>query len=359
MMRTDSHRSRGHWLAPLFVVFAGAVVYSNSFHAPFFFDDTTAIVKNPQICSLNPFKFPPLGPTTVTGRPVLIFTFAVNYAIARLRVEIYHATNLAIHLLAALFLYGIVRRTLLRKQIWGNRFDGSATWLAAMVAVLWVVHPLNTQSVTFICQRAESLAGLFFLASIYWLIRSADGNKWWGVAAVFACGLGMASKEIVAAAPILAILYDRAFLAGSFKEALIRRWKIYAGMAATWAFILLSLQTGRRGTMVGFHLGISPIEYARTELNVMARYVRLAFWPADLAFDYYDWPIAGIGLTFNGRAGWAWGWPPPRSSRCDGGPASDSWGRGSFSFWRRPRAFFPSRMRPRRSSECICPLQWW
>jgi hypothetical protein len=224
--------------------------------------------------------------------------------IGRLRVETYHATNLLIHLLAALILYGIVRRTLL--GMGPNPAPRSATWLAAMVAALWVVHPLNTQSVTFIVQRAESLAGLFFLASIYCVIRAAEGGGGWGIAAVIACGLGMASKEIVAVAPILAVLYDRTFLAGTFKEALTRRWKIYAGMAATWAFILLSLHTGHRETMVGFHLGISPIEYARTELNVIARYLHLAFWPTIWSSIITIGRSRSIGLMLSGRAGWCW-----------------------------------------------------
>jgi protein O-mannosyl-transferase len=286
-MVANSQHSRGHWAAPLLVIFLGTVAYSNSLHGPFIFDDAAAIEKNPQICSLNPFKYPSPGPTAVAGRPAVIFTLAVDYAIGRLHVEIYHATNLLIHLLAAMTLYGVVRRTLLRMEM-----CGSATWLAAFAAAVWVVHPLDTQAVTYIVQRSESLASLFFLASIYCVIRAADGRKGWGIAAVVACGLGMASKEIVAVAPIVIVLYDRTFLAGTFKAALARRWKIYAGMAAMWVFILFSLHTGGRETMVGFHLGISPIDYARTELNVIARYLRLAFWPTDLVLDYYDWPIA-------------------------------------------------------------------
>jgi protein O-mannosyl-transferase len=287
-----SGHSRGRWLAQIFVIFAGAVAYSNSFHGPFIFDDAISIAKNPQIYSLNPFKYPSLGPSAVAGRPALIFTLALDYAIGGLHVEIYHATNLLIHLLAALTLYGVVRRTLLRTGVCGNRQVESATWLAGMVAILWAVHPLDTQAVTYIAQRSESLASLFFLLSIYCVIRAADGPKGWGVAAVIACGLGMASKEIVAVAPILIMLYDRTFLAGTFKSALARRWKIYAGMAAMWIFILFSLHTGEREIMVGSHLGVSPIEYLRTELNVIARYLRLAFWPTDLVLDYYDWPIA-------------------------------------------------------------------
>jgi tetratricopeptide (TPR) repeat protein len=314
MNQPKSNVGRVRWMAPLLVICIGVIAYSNSLEGPFIFDDMAAIVRNPQICSLNPFKFPSPGPTAIAGRPVVIFSFAANYAIGRLRVQGYHLTNLLIHLGAAMLLYGIVRRTLLGSEIWRRRFAGSATWLAAMVAAMWAVHPLDTQSVTYIVQRSESLAGLFLLGTIYCVIRSAEGvgcaiaentagkpagytgkghaRGVWGILAVIACALGMGSKEIVAAGPFLAVLYDRTFLAGSFKQALKLRWRIYAGMAATWALILLSLHTGLRGTMVGFHLGISPVEYARTELNVIARYLRLALWPTDLTLDYYDWPMA-------------------------------------------------------------------
>jgi protein O-mannosyl-transferase len=123
----------------------------------------------------------------------------------------------------------------------------------------------------------------------------------------------MLTKEIAAVAPILALLYDRAFMAGSFQRALKIRWKIYAGLAGTWLLILISLSTGLRGTMVGFHLGISTLAYARTETNVVAHYVRLALWPSDLTLDYYDWPIAWNwpDVTWRGRLvmlaviGWA------------------------------------------------------
>jgi len=287
-----SHHPRGLRLAPLLVLFIGAIAYSNSLHGPFIFDDNLAIVDNPQVRSLNPFKFPPKIATTISGRPMLIFSFAVDYAIAGLHREIYHITNLLIHLVSALFLYGIVRRTLRSPKIAGGRFVSAAPILAAIIASLWVVHPLTTQSVTFIVQRAESLAGLFLLATLYFTIRLTGGSRWWGPLAVIACACGMATKEIVAAAPILALLYDRTFVAGSFKDALARRWKFYLALAATWLLILYSLHTGLRGTMVGFNLGISPPDYARTELNVIARYLRLAFWPTDLTLDYGDWPVA-------------------------------------------------------------------
>jgi protein O-mannosyl-transferase len=284
--------SRSRWLAPMLVVFAGVIAYSNSLHGPFIFDDNFAIVDNPQIRSLDPFRFPPTIPTTISGRPILIFSFAVNYAIAGLNREIYHITNLLIHLTCALFLYGIVRRTLLSPEIASDLSASNAIILAALIALLWVIHPLTTQSVTYVVQRAESLAGLFLLATLYFTIRLTGGSRWWSLLAVIACACGMATKEIVAAAPILALLYDRTFVTGSFKDALARRWRFYLSLAATWLLILYSLHTGSRGTMVGFNLGISPLDYARTELNVISRYLRLAFWPNALTLDYADWPLA-------------------------------------------------------------------
>lgn len=291
-MVADSRHSRGRWAAPLLVIFTGAIAYSNSLQGPFIFDDIAAIVRNPQIRSLNPYKYHADGPTTLSGRPILAFSFAADYAFGGTKVAIYHVTNVLIHILSALILFAIVRRSLLCGDLWADRFARSATWLAAIVAALWVVHPLNTQAVTYIVQRAESLASLFFLASIYCLIRSADGSKWWGIGVVAACGLGMASKETTAALPVVALLYDRTFLAGSFRQALNRRWKVYLGMGMMWGFILHAFFTDRHEGTVGFNLWASPIEYARTELNVIALYLRLAFWPTQLCLDYYDWPLA-------------------------------------------------------------------
>jgi len=294
---TRSNSDSTRWFAPLLVIFIGALAYSNSFTGPFIFDDTVSIQRNPQIRSLIPYKLASDGPTAISGRPVVIFSFALNYAISRLHVVPYHVTNLLIHLLAASVLYAIVRRTLLGNDRLARsaRAEGKASAaLSAMVAAIWIAHPLNTQAVTYLSQRSESLASFFFLATIYCVIRAAQGRSgwWWGAGAILACALGMGTKEIVAVAPILAILYDRTFLAGTFKAALKLRWGIYAGMAATWILILLSLHTGQRETMVGYHLGISTLDYARTELNVVAHYLRLAFWPSDLVLDYYDWPIA-------------------------------------------------------------------
>ncbi len=176
MSRSNSDSAR--WFAPWLVIVVGVLAYSNSFTGPFIFDDAVAIQRNPQIRSLIPYKLPSDGPTAISGRPVVIFSFALNYAISRLDVVPYHVANLLIHLLAALLLYAVVRRTLLRR----DRFAASATALSGLIAAIWIAHPLGTQAVTYLCQRCESLASLFFLAAIYCVIRAAEGRAKWASA---------------------------------------------------------------------------------------------------------------------------------------------------------------------------------
>ena len=132
-------------------------------------------------------------------------------------VEVYHVTNLLIHLACGAVLFGIVRRNLSSARIWGQRFEKSAHWLAGAVTAVWLVHPLNTESVTYIVQRAESLTALFYLLVIYCLIRE------WKLAAVAACALGMGTKEVMATAPLVALIYDRTFISGSFRSAVKTR----------------------------------------------------------------------------------------------------------------------------------------
>ncbi len=176
-------------------------------------------------------RWPP-ATTTLAGRPLAALSFAINYALAGRTTWPYHATNLAIHIAAALLLLGVVRRTLLAVGK-SPRFSLAC---AAAIAALWAVHPLQTESVTYIVQRVESLAGLFYLLALYCLIRQASSigrAKWWSVSAVVACLLGVCTKEIMATAPVVLLAYDAIFLAGSIGGGLRRRWGTYLAMAAT------------------------------------------------------------------------------------------------------------------------------
>ena len=131
----------------------------------------------------------------------------------------YHPANLAIHASAALVLFGIVRRTLQGPRL-RDRFGTQANGLAAAVAVCWAVHPLQTESVTYIIQRMESLMGLFLLLTLYCVIRGhhSPRRSGWYAGAVTCCALGMGTKEGMVIAPIIVLLYDRIFLADSWAD---------------------------------------------------------------------------------------------------------------------------------------------
>ena len=220
------------------VALATAACYLNSFNGPFVFDDVESIVHNPTIHDIGSAVFPPAaGGATIVGRPILNLSLAVNYVCGGMDVWGYHVFNLAVHVLAVLTLFGIVRRTLMLPSV-GERLALAAPYLAAAVALLWAVHPLQTELVTYVVQRAESLMGLFYFLTLYCVIRSsASGAARWSLAAVLSCAMGMATKEVMVTVPLIALLYDRTFLAGSFARALQKRWGLYAGMAACWGVL--------------------------------------------------------------------------------------------------------------------------
>ena len=264
-----------------------------AFRGAFVFDDLPAIVENPTIRDLGRPRlilFPAAhAGETVAGRPFLNLTFALNYAVSGAAPWSYHAVNLLIHTLAALALFGIVRRTLLRFPPRPARHGVDPSWFAFTVALLWALHPLQTAAVTYVAQRAESLMGLCFLLTLYCFIRGLDAPhpRRWQVATILACILGMGSKEVMVAAPLLVLLYDCTFFAGSWRGAWRARGKIHVALFSTWIILaLLVAGTQSRGGTAGFSAGISPWHYALTQCEALVHYLRVAFWPVPLVFDY-------------------------------------------------------------------------
>jgi tetratricopeptide (TPR) repeat protein len=288
------------WAAAAVILVAVLAAYSNSFHGPFVFDDIDTIHDNRSIRRLWP-PWQALSPkafATAEGRPVLNLSLAICYAIGEFQVEPYHVFNLAIHLLAGLALFGVVRRIAMLPSM-QQRFGRAAAYLAAAVATLWTLHPLQTESVTYVIQRAESMMGLFYLLTIYCVLRGLDAARPqpWNALAIVACALGMATKEVMVSAPMMVVLFDRIFFFGSFREAWRRRRGMYVGLAATWAilFALILISGGRSGSVALSHGQVTPLQYAMTQCRCIIRYLWLSFWPAPLVFDYGA-PDAGVPI---------------------------------------------------------------
>lgn len=310
----------GHWyaflarpenLALAAIVLAGIWAYSTSFAGVFVFDDLRAIVENPHIRDLWPLTRSMSAPrdVTVSGRPVACLTLALNYAMAPpdardvmqpggpaalpdasshfyRNIWDYHALNLTVHLLAGLTLFGIVRRTLLTRKL-RERFGGVSALLAFLVALLWLVHPLQTQSVTYIVQRVESLMGLFYLLTLYCAIRAAGAGprrRWWVTGSIAACALGMGSKETMVTAPLVVWLWDFVFEGEGGQD---RRKTLYAGLAATWIILAVLVASDPRPNSAGFGLGgWTWWAYLKTQAEVVVHYLKLAVVPLPLIFDY-------------------------------------------------------------------------
>ena len=284
-------RTHAAWAVAV-IVLSILAAYHNSFGVPFVLDDISAIPENSSIRKLWPISAalsPPASGTTVSGRPVANLTLALNYAISGTDTWSYHAVNLVIHVLGALVLFGLVRRTLRLPDL-SARFGRDSTGLALAISLLWALHPLLTESVTYVVQRVESLMGLFYLLTLYLFVRSVDSPRpaRWKMCMVTACLLGMATKETMATAPIIVLLYDRTFVAGTFRSALQQRRGLYASLAATWVpLAFLAAGTGwSRGGSAGFSASISPAAYWVTQFEAVARYLLLSLWPHPLVFDY-------------------------------------------------------------------------
>lgn len=281
-----------------------ALAWSNSLHGPFIFDDIPSIPENRTIRDLWDIPAvlsPPGDGVTVDSRPILNLSFAINYAISGMDVVGYHVGNIIIHALATLTLFGVVRRTLLLPSVRGRlgsaaASDLSAAGIALAVALLWGVHALQTESVTYMVQRAESLMGLLYLLTLYCVIRGAAAKlAWpWYAGAVAACAAGMASKEVTATAPVVILLYDVVFLAGSgagltgaIREVMRRRWAVYACFALSYAILVgLMISGGSRSGSVGKVANFDAFSYSMRQLGVITHYLRLSFWPRPLCLDY-------------------------------------------------------------------------
>ncbi len=278
-------------LGVLAIVVVAELSYSNSFEVPFQFDDLQRI----QGGAANHALWPPWKGLATSTRPVAAYTFAIDYALHGSGVRGYHETNLSIHVASALVLLGVVRRSLSQGRL-APRYGPVADRLALVVALVWVAHPLQTEAVTYIYQRYESLMGLFFLLTLYGFTRAQASPRpvLWYSSSVISSLLALGCKEVAAVGPLVVLWYDRAFVASTWSEVLRRRGSYYALLAGVPALLAASLLMRRQIYVGGGALavdGISPLDYALTQPGVILRYLRLCVWPQGQCLDY-GWPLA-------------------------------------------------------------------
>jgi hypothetical protein len=268
-----------------------AVAYGNSFTTPWVFDGADHHGDHFGAAGgLSPWQC-----LSRSMRPVGLATFLAQDALHGDVLWAYHAVNLAIHAFSAILLYAIVRRTLAAGR-WTPRYADRAGAAALAVAALWAVHPLQTGSVTYLYQRYESLMGMFFLLSLYLLVRGIGGFRpyAWYAGSILAFLLAAATKEVAIVFPLVALWYDRTFAAGSWGE-LVRKRGGYYGVLGLCLLVPALYAAGRWARYVEGGLfagsGVSVRDYALTQPGVLLHYLKLCFWPQGQCLDYH-WPIA-------------------------------------------------------------------
>jgi len=311
------------------IVAMTCIAYINSFGGDFVFDDIPEIASNPALDRWWPPWRPMFGGEN-PARPLPYFSFAVDRAIWGVNPFGFHLTNLAVHLIAALALFDLTRLTLLSPRL-HDRWSAQSVSLALVLAGLWAIHPLQTQAVTYVYQRIESMAGMFSLLSLASFARALAAErpgKWLG-ASVAACAAAMACKENAVVLPVLLLLYDWFFspaaTAAAWRTDVRSRGGFHAACFLTWIILAMVILVQANEYQEFGTAKRSPLTYALTQPGVILHYLRLAVLPIGQCFDHSGWPAverikagqlpaylaigAVAGLSLFGtvkRQPWAW-----------------------------------------------------
>ena len=284
----EAPRSQHGWWQLGLIMLVGFLAYANSLSGPFVFDDHSAVLENVNIRDwASPSVFTARRDTPTAGRPLVNLSLALNYATGGLDPRGYHEVNLVLHLFCGLMLWACIRQTLDMPRLPDPVRRWSAD-IATASALIWIVHPLNSEVVDYMTQRSESMMALCYFATIYASARawSSSRPRSWNTVAVITCGLGMWCKESMVTAPVVVWLYDAVFVFGSVRIALTRRWPLYLGLATTWLLIAIVIWSGPRTHSAGFGASVSPWSYLVDQTVMITRYARLAWWPRGLVIAY-------------------------------------------------------------------------
>lgn len=259
-------------------------VYEPALRGPFVFDDQYLPFTTQEGA---PWHFS----DAIAGlRPLLMASFWVNYRLSGLEPFSYHVLNVLLHLVTGILVWVVVRRLLERAGTAG----GLRELLAVFAAGLFLLHPVQTESVAYVASRSENLSGMFFSAALaLFLCRRSEAVSWPAAAGVLALfGAAVSTKEHTAVLPALLLLADYFWNPGFSLRGIGRNWRLYVPMAAAgllagrWTWGIL------RGDTAGFGLPEFTWQtYFFTQCRVVWRYVRLFFLPYGQTIDY-DLPIS-------------------------------------------------------------------
>jgi len=268
------------WAAALLL--AVALAYLPSFGVNFFLDDFRIILENPLLHEVLDFgaiwRFS-------EARFIGSLTFAANYSLHGEAVFGYHLVNFLIHLLAGLALFWLARGLFASPamQVARGPWVRWAPWIAVAIFLL---HPLQTQAVTYIVQRYTSLMAMFYLLSMaaYTWARLRHSAPLL-VLSIAGLGLAALTKQTAATLPLAVLLIELMF----FRRLSGRAWALVLGsavVAATTAAWLLTLPALDVTGLTRETDQISRVDYLATQMEVLWRYIGLFFLIGEQRLEY-------------------------------------------------------------------------
>ncbi|HEV2199788.1 MAG TPA: hypothetical protein VGR73_08195 [Bryobacteraceae bacterium] len=257
------------WAAALAGLYAVMEIYGPALRGPFVFDDRALPYMSPSI-ALQPFA------AWIRGvRPLLMFTFWLDYQRGGIEPSGYHLTNVLLHFLTSVVVAFIAARLLGWVQVEGRQRDV----LAVLAGAIFLVHPAQTESVAYVASRSEALSVFFFYAGLaVFLYRGEESMKWpRALASVALFGAAVVTKEHTAVFPVVVVLADYFWNRGG-----VRKNAVFYGLVAVCGTggAYMVVQVLRGATTAGFGTpGVTPLTYFFTQCRVVWHYVRLFFFP--------------------------------------------------------------------------------
>jgi Tfp pilus assembly protein PilF len=264
------------------------LIYADTLTTPFIFDDIHNIRDNPHIrvTSLDlenltraAFQSPE------SSRPVANISFALNYYLSGLNLAGFHLVNIMIHLTGGIFLYYFAKATLKTPGL--HCRSEKCRWIPFFTTFLWMVHPLQTQSVAYLVQRMNSLAAAFYILSMLLYVKFRLGagtrRKWMSFAGcVLAGALAVGTKEIAATLPIFIILYEWYFFQRLSLKWGRQHFLVLGGILLLFIIISLSYldyDPVFRILSAYRHRDFTLLQRVLTQFRVVVFYVSLLLWP--------------------------------------------------------------------------------
>ena len=271
----------------LLILLFGIAAYSNTFHVPFQYDDVSDVAG-------NHILKPPLDLGKIwesyPPRFVTSLSFALQFAITGSTPWGFHVVNLLIHLLASITIFGITR-LLLKTPVLRDTIPSSQCDLFALgPALLFLAHPVQTESVTYIVQRLASLATLFYLLTLWMYLKARlENTRHYRLAFLFMT-IALLTKEICLTLPLAIGLVDFCFFPISETETVFKKIRRWLPFAILWGAMLIYFYASSAGKIISNHgavgMSISPWDYFLTQFRVLRTYLRLLMFPVNQCIDY-------------------------------------------------------------------------